>query len=99
MYFRHASLKASETPTSECVVTPSHKHTMRQFFSYSDNDTDDKINCHRAQDDFLLCVAKNFNSLPTLSNAPKKWRSTTRIEVDRPTNILNNVTSECVIIF
>ena len=40
---------------SECVVTPSPKHTMRQFLSYSDNDTDDKkINCHRAQDDFLF---------------------------------------------
>ena len=56
MYFKNVSLKAFETPTSECVVTPPHKRTMRQFFSYSDNDTDQKkINCRQAQDDLLFC--------------------------------------------
>ena len=68
-------------------------------FSYSDNGTDQKNkNCCQAQDDLLFLWQRIIIFCPMIKERERE-RCTTRIEVDRRTNILNNVPSECVTVF
>ncbi len=39
MFLRNTNFKARETPTTDIILTPHHKRTDRQFFSYSEKDS------------------------------------------------------------
>ena len=94
---RKSSISPIETPTCDVVIKPSHKRTTRQFFSYSDADTDViKKQKRQAQEDLSFFIAKCNVELDSWNKERSKQKGfVTRSEEVRRCDLLAQTPNEC----
>ncbi len=95
MFFKNVSLSPFESPTCDEEVTPVHKRSSRQFYSYSEGSNKaEKDNKRQAQLDLQYFVAKNKSNLNEWRNTSVGKREALRNEKDRIESLKSNTPSE-----